>query len=482
MSSDPKKRGKHKSSSRSNPFADATGSSQTGTGSRERVVVLDVGGIKFSTRIGTVMGSGGGHEENMLSLMFSGRFPLVAEEDGSFFIDRDGTHFRYILNFLRDSENFVPPSDSQTCRELLREVEFYQLAPLIRLLRMSLVQFDPYLLSHDLETSLATPSQLSQMLLQHPTSASTSIASSTTIPSTSIASAFGSTAGSSPFSTAAFPPASSSLPALSVTSTSSSAASSHATSSSTASETNSASSSHATLSSSPEPPTDPQQSTDSHVHQPYSTPLFLPPVGMKVCRHSHRRVYCTVRYLPGSTYDGWPIRIEGPLESKIFFCLNGGVPFPEKLTPNVKNIFGSELFGWKFRGIFITKIFNLLASNGWRIDTSNGSGGGKEKNFAEMYIFSKYASPVHYAPFALPSTPSSLILSAATASLSSEAQAHDHHHHHHSDSHLSSPTPVRNASQSIAMPRAISPPVSPPSSPPSSPPATSHFTPLFAER
>ena len=33
--------------------------------------------------------------------MFSGRHALEPQEDGSFFIDRDGTHFRHILNYLR---------------------------------------------------------------------------------------------------------------------------------------------------------------------------------------------------------------------------------------------------------------------------------------------------------------------------------------------------------------------------------------------
>ena len=38
----------------------------------------------------------------MLAVMFSGRHQLKRESDGSYFIDRDGTHFRYILNYLRD--------------------------------------------------------------------------------------------------------------------------------------------------------------------------------------------------------------------------------------------------------------------------------------------------------------------------------------------------------------------------------------------
>ena len=37
---------------------------------------------------------------SMLHAMFSGRFDSKPAEDGSYFIDRDGTHFRYILNYL----------------------------------------------------------------------------------------------------------------------------------------------------------------------------------------------------------------------------------------------------------------------------------------------------------------------------------------------------------------------------------------------
>ncbi len=40
----------------------------------------------------------------MLAAMFSGRHELQREPDGSFFIDRDGAHFRHILNFLRDGQ------------------------------------------------------------------------------------------------------------------------------------------------------------------------------------------------------------------------------------------------------------------------------------------------------------------------------------------------------------------------------------------
>ena len=44
----------------------------------------------------------------MLHAMFSGRFDTKPNEDGSYFIDRDGTHFRYILNYLRTGQLLLP--------------------------------------------------------------------------------------------------------------------------------------------------------------------------------------------------------------------------------------------------------------------------------------------------------------------------------------------------------------------------------------
>jgi len=55
--------------------------------------------------------------------MFSGRFDPKPAEDGSYFTDRDGTHFRYILNYLRTGQ-LVVPEDKIIRRELLTEAEF----------------------------------------------------------------------------------------------------------------------------------------------------------------------------------------------------------------------------------------------------------------------------------------------------------------------------------------------------------------------
>ncbi|XP_078354276.1 uncharacterized protein LOC144638860 isoform X2 [Oculina patagonica] len=67
-----------------------------------------------------------------LHAMFSGRFETKPSEDGAYFIDRDGTHFRYILNYLRTGQLIVPRDELVRIREeLLAEAEFYQVGGII---------------------------------------------------------------------------------------------------------------------------------------------------------------------------------------------------------------------------------------------------------------------------------------------------------------------------------------------------------------
>ncbi|KAK2158727.1 hypothetical protein NP493_1773g00040 [Ridgeia piscesae] len=73
----------------------------------------------------------------MWAAMFSGRHSVQREEDGSYFIDCDGTHFRYILNYLRDGgfRNDKQPSDVTIVRELLTEAQYYHLRGLVTVLK-----------------------------------------------------------------------------------------------------------------------------------------------------------------------------------------------------------------------------------------------------------------------------------------------------------------------------------------------------------
>ena len=58
----------------------------------------------------------------MLAVMFSGRHNVTTDEDGRYFLDRDGTHFRYILNYLRDGNTYLPVDNQQLIDELYEEV------------------------------------------------------------------------------------------------------------------------------------------------------------------------------------------------------------------------------------------------------------------------------------------------------------------------------------------------------------------------
>ncbi|KAL9951570.1 hypothetical protein ACROYT_G044254 [Oculina patagonica] len=94
-----------------------------------KTVKLNVGGHLFSTSLATLNKDPG----SMLHAMFSGRFETKPSEDGSYFIDRDGTHFRYILNYLRTGQLIVP-KDEIVREELLAEAEFYQVEGIIKAL------------------------------------------------------------------------------------------------------------------------------------------------------------------------------------------------------------------------------------------------------------------------------------------------------------------------------------------------------------
>jgi hypothetical protein len=65
-------------------------------GTSSGTLKLNVGGTKFTTTYSTAHNIDG-----MLSAMFSGSHTLIPDAEGYHFIDRDGTHFRHILNLLR---------------------------------------------------------------------------------------------------------------------------------------------------------------------------------------------------------------------------------------------------------------------------------------------------------------------------------------------------------------------------------------------
>ena len=81
-------------------------------------VVLNVGGTLFSTSHATM---------TQRDCFF--RALVEHGEDNTCFIDRDPTHFRHILNYLRNSPTF--PTCPHAIDEMIQEADFYSLTDLV---------------------------------------------------------------------------------------------------------------------------------------------------------------------------------------------------------------------------------------------------------------------------------------------------------------------------------------------------------------
>ncbi|XP_053312281.1 potassium channel regulatory protein [Spea bombifrons] len=93
--------------------------------SNQEIITLNVGGMKFSTSPSTLMR----FPESRLAHMLDGSDREFRVVNGQYFVDRDGTLFSYILDYLRTSQLSLPSKFSDYER-LQREAEFYQLASL----------------------------------------------------------------------------------------------------------------------------------------------------------------------------------------------------------------------------------------------------------------------------------------------------------------------------------------------------------------
>uniref|UniRef100_A0A7I4CDD2 BTB domain-containing protein n=1 Tax=Physcomitrium patens TaxID=3218 RepID=A0A7I4CDD2_PHYPA len=91
---------------------------------------LNVGGMKFVTTVSTLTKR---DTHSVLAVMTTQRHEkskVLRDEDGCMFIDRDGTHFRHVLNWLRDGV-VTPELETPEYHEILREAEYYMLSGLV---------------------------------------------------------------------------------------------------------------------------------------------------------------------------------------------------------------------------------------------------------------------------------------------------------------------------------------------------------------
>ncbi|CAJ0592025.1 unnamed protein product [Cylicocyclus nassatus] len=88
-------------------------------------VKINVGGVVFTTSFTSVNSV----KDSLLSAMVADR----QQKEEEVFIDRDPTHFAKVLNYLREGERFLPPSDDDTRESLRSEAEFYNLPDLAQM-------------------------------------------------------------------------------------------------------------------------------------------------------------------------------------------------------------------------------------------------------------------------------------------------------------------------------------------------------------
>lgn len=91
----------------------------------DHIVKLNIGGTLYTTRVSTLTK----YPESRLAKMFEGTEPSTEDSNGNFFIDRDGSIFRFILNYIRTGKLHLP-KDFTEYGQLHEEAEFYEITPL----------------------------------------------------------------------------------------------------------------------------------------------------------------------------------------------------------------------------------------------------------------------------------------------------------------------------------------------------------------
>ena len=107
---------------------DNTSDSQTPPAGRTSRIRLNVGGKYFLTTYETLSNAHNQQKPTYFSGITSGCFKEEYDEllkEPYFFIDRDPTHFRYVLNYLRDGNVKCIPQKIELLREILQESSFY---------------------------------------------------------------------------------------------------------------------------------------------------------------------------------------------------------------------------------------------------------------------------------------------------------------------------------------------------------------------
>jgi len=90
------------------------------------IITLNVGGKLFTSTYDTLTQHGG----SKIASMVAGREVVMKDTEGNVFIDRDGSLFKFVLEYLRDGSTWKMPEDDQyLLARLIREFKFFGLSP-----------------------------------------------------------------------------------------------------------------------------------------------------------------------------------------------------------------------------------------------------------------------------------------------------------------------------------------------------------------
>ena len=100
---------------------------------QEEKIKLDIGGYQFSSSMAALTSG----KCSFFDKIFSGAWALKRDEEGCIFIDRDGSVYHYILNYLRDEKKVVLPDDKYNLSQLEKECEFLGCDDLLQQIKLN---------------------------------------------------------------------------------------------------------------------------------------------------------------------------------------------------------------------------------------------------------------------------------------------------------------------------------------------------------
>lgn len=96
--------------------------------STDDIITFNIGGQIYSTSRSNILANVDG--QSFLALIINNQSTIPFDDQGRVFLDRDGTYFRYILNYFRDQQLILPENFTEL-KQLCLEAKFYQIDRLV---------------------------------------------------------------------------------------------------------------------------------------------------------------------------------------------------------------------------------------------------------------------------------------------------------------------------------------------------------------